>query len=40
MAQKQQIPRYCETYRIPMISMYQLEVKSQQAPIYYDESGS
>jgi hypothetical protein len=30
----------CETYRIPRISIYQLDVKPQKAPIYHDESGS
>jgi hypothetical protein len=40
MTQKQQIPGDYETYRIPRISMYQLDVKPQKAPIYHDESGS
>jgi hypothetical protein len=40
MTQKQQRPRDCETYRIPRISMYQLDVKPQKYPIYQDESGS
>jgi hypothetical protein len=30
----------CDTYRIPRISMYQLEVKLQKSPTYHDESGS
>jgi hypothetical protein len=33
-------PGDCEIYRIPRISMYQLDVKPQKAPIYHDESGS
>jgi hypothetical protein len=40
MTRKQQRPGDCETYIIPRISMYQLDVKPQKAPIYHDESGS
>jgi hypothetical protein len=40
MTRKQQIHGDCETYRIPSISMYQLDVKQQKAPIYHYESGS
>jgi hypothetical protein len=40
MTQKQQRPGDCETYRIPRISMYQLDVTPQKAPIYHNKSGS
>jgi hypothetical protein len=40
MNRKQQIPGDCETYRIPRISMYQLYVKPQKAPIYHNKYGS
>jgi hypothetical protein len=40
MTRKQQRPGDCETYRIPRIVMYQLDVKRQKAPIYHDEYGS
>jgi hypothetical protein len=40
MTQKHQRPGDCETYTIPRIWMYQIDIKLQKALIYHDESGS
>jgi hypothetical protein len=40
MTRRQQRPGDCETYRIPRISMYQLDAKPQKSSIYHDEYGS